>query len=441
MSNKTLKTMKIRIIILLILSATTGLLAQVPEPAAPQEEAILLKGGIAHLGNGQVIQNSFIAFDQGKITLVADATSTRIDFAGYKIIDITGKHVYPGFILPNSQVGLQEVSSIRAMDDYRERGDFNPNVRALVAYNTDSELPPTFRVNGILLAETTPTGGRFSGSSSLMHMDGWNWEDAVHTADVAIHMNWPARKTGQFDFATFTFNRKPNKDYDKQVREVAAFFDDALAYGAATAKERNLKLEAMQGLFDGTKVLMVHTSGPKDIVDAVAMAKEKGVQRVAIVTGTDALLVKDFLAANKVPVVLTRLHSLPGREDMDVDLPYRMAVELTQAGVTVALSHTGMLALARNLPFYAGTSAAYGLDKEEALKLITLNPATILGVADKLGTLAEGKDATLFVSEGDALDFRTNRVLQAYIQGRQLHLKNRQQVLYERYIKKYGLQK
>ena len=203
-----------------------------------------------------------------------------------------------------------------------------------------------------------------------MNMDGWNWQDAVNTADVAVHMNWPGRTSGRFDFATFTFSRSPNKNYDKQVATVSSLLDDVASYAAISGKERNLKLEAMVGLLDGSKVLMIHSNGPNEIVEAVKMAQQKGVKKVAMVTGTGALLVKEFLADNNIPVVVQRVHSMPDRADMDVDLPYRLPVELTKAGVKVALSHTGMLALARNLPFYAGTAAAYGLSKEEALKLI-----------------------------------------------------------------------
>jgi len=433
--------MKTKYILLLIFAASFSLaVAQVPTPANTQSEAILLSGGVAHLGNGKVIKNSLIAFDNGKITLVADATSNELDVAGYKVIDISGQHVYPGFILPNSTVGVEEVSAVRAMSDSRERGTLNPNVRTLVAYNTDSELPPTFRFNGILMAESTPVGGLISGTSSLMNMDGWNWQDAANTPDVAIHMNWPGRTTGSFDFFTFTFTRNPNKNYDKQVAAIVSFMDDAISYGAISGKERNLKLEAMQGLFDGSKVLMVHTNGPNEIVESVKIAQQNGVKKVAIVTGTGALMVKEFLADNNIPVVIQRVHSLPDRADMDVDLPYRLPVELTKAGVKVALSHgtNQMLALSRDLPFYAGTAVAYGLDKEEALKLITINPAEILGVGDKTGSLVEGKEATLFVSQGDALDIRTNKLTHAYIQGKEIIIDNKQEALFERYSKKYG---
>jgi imidazolonepropionase-like amidohydrolase len=434
-----MKIMKTKYILTIVLSSLFGLVvAQVPTPAEPQSEAILLRGGIAHLGNGEIIENSLIAFDKGKLTLVADATTAKLDIAGYQEVDITGKHVYPGFILPDSDVGLEEVSAVNAMSDSREQGSLNPNVRSLIAYNTDSELPPTFRFNGILMAESRPRGGRISGTSSLMNMDGWNWEDAANTVDLAMHMNWPSYRVRRFDFATYTRKNERNKEYDNQVDALASFFNDAIAYGNISNKERNLKLEAMQGLFDGSKVLMIHSNGPKGIVDAVNMARDKGVKKVALVSGTGSLMVKEFLADNDVPVVIQRVHSLPDRDDMDVDLPYRLPVELTRAGVKVALSHTGMLALARNLPFYAGTAVAYGLDSEEALKLITINPAEILGVGKKTGSLEEGKEATLFVSEGDALDFRTNQLTHAFIQGKQITLDNKQEMLFERYSKKYS---
>lgn len=430
--------MKKLLIIILTTCLYLKIQAQVPVPAGPQAEAILLQGGIAHLGNGRVIKNSLIGFDDGKITLVADATTAKIDVAGYKIIDISGQHVYPGFILPNSQVGLSEVSSIRAMSDNQETGGLNPSVRSLVAYNTDSEVPPTLRFNGILLAESTPTGGFISGTSSVMKMDGWNWEDAVEKADVGIHMNWPNRQNRQFDFATFTIKNVKNDKYDSQVEMISKLFEDALAYGKSPSKIRNLKLEALQGLFDGSKALFIHTRATKEIVESVTLAEKYEVKRIVLVAGTNALPVAAFLKQHNIPVVLQSVHSQPDRPGMDVDLPYRLPAELSKAGVMVALSHNGMLALARNLPFYAGTAVAYGMKKEDAIKSITSNPAKILGIDSKVGTLEEGKEATLFVSKGDALDIRTNILTHAYIQGRTVTLDGRQQALYKRYSKKYG---
>lgn len=429
--------MKRVIYIIAGLLAGFNALAQTPQPAQPQSEAILLKGGIAHLGDGVVIQNSLIGFDEGKITLVADATRSKIDVVGYKVINIQGQHVYPGFILPNTSLGLQEVSSIDAMTDNDEVGEMNPNVRSQIAYNTDSKITPTLRYNGILLAEPTPTGGRISGTSSVMNLDGWNWEDATFKKDIGIHLNWPSKMSGHFDFATFSFKREPNKKYGEQVQGVEAFFEDAISYGKLSNKERNLKLEAMAGLFDGSKVLFIHASAAKEIVEGVRFAQKKGVQKIAVVSSTNALDVSEFLAENKIPVVLPPVHALPGNEDMDVYLPFKLPYLLTKAGVTVTLSHQGMLASARNLPFYAGSAAAYGLTKEQAVQLVTLNAAKVLGIDNEVGTLTEGKHATLFVSKGDALDMMTNDLNYAFIDGKQIVLENEQQALYQRYSEKY----
>ncbi|MGE0772692.1 MAG: amidohydrolase family protein [Cyclobacteriaceae bacterium] len=412
--------------------------AQKPVPAPPQSQKIALTGGTAHIGNGQVINNALITFDNGKITDVVDGSTARIDLTGYEVINVAGKQIYPGFILANSSVGLEEVSNIRAMQDANEEGNYNPNVRALISYNADSEYPPTFRFNGVLLAETTPQGGTISGSSSLMEMEGWNWEDAVNTADIGIHLNWPAISRRQFDFSTFTVSESPNKDYDKEVTELEQFFSDAVAYGKQANKVTNLKMEAMQGLFDGSKVLFIHTNNPKEIVTAVRSAQQFGVKKITLISGGAARWVADFLKENNIPVILPATHNLPERPDDDVDMPYKLPHLLTQAGVTVALHNNDALHGGRNLPFYAGTAAAYGMSKEDALKTVTLNVAKALGVESKVGTLENGKDATLFVSEGDALDYRTSVVLQAFIRGKKITLPGNQQELYDRYSKKYG---
>ncbi len=428
-------------ILLMALFIMTAAWAQTPVPVKPQSKPIALTGAIAHLGNGQVIQNSIIGFDKGKLTLVADATTSKVDLSGYEVINVAGKHVYPGFILPNSQVGLQEVSSIRAMNDYTERGEINPNVRALISYNTDSEYTTSFRFNGVLLAEATPVGGLISGSSSVMEMEGWNWEDAAHTVDVGIHMNWPPMMRRQFDFNTFTFSESTNKDYDKQVGELERFFAEATSYGALATKEANLKFDAMQGLFDGKKTLLIHANNPKEIVASVRFAQRSGVKRITIVEGLGALYVSDFLKENKIPVILPATQNLPARADDDADLPYKLPHLLTQAGVMVSISNDGALHGGRNLGFYAGTAAAYGMDKEEALKTITSNTAKALGIDNRVGTLEVGKDATLFVSNGDALDYRGNVLTHAFISGKLVTLPGGQQELYERYSKKYGQMK
>ncbi len=411
------------------------ILSQTPVPAEVQSQPIVIKGATAHLGTGNIIENSIIAFDQGKITLVADASNTE-EPSGHRLIDASGKHIYPGFILANSQIGLTEVAAIRAMTDFRETGQINPNIRSVISYNTDTELVPALRFNGILIAESAPTGGLISGTSSVMEMDGWNWEDACHTMDIGIHLNWPQRTKRDFDFNTFTVNETPNKDYQKQVDALTKHFLDAKV--AKEENVHNLKLRALEELFTGNKILFIHAAGAKEIIEGIRFAQSQGVQKIRLIAGTSASYVSEFLAEHQIPVILPPTHTLPSRPDQDIDLPYRLPFLLSEQGVQVSLAHQGSQGNARNLPFYAGTAVAYGMDKEKALQMITLHPATALGVADRLGSLTIGKDATLFISNGDALDVRGNVLTHAFIQGREIDLFGKQQQLFQRYSNKYG---
>jgi imidazolonepropionase-like amidohydrolase len=425
----------------LLLLIVSKLHAQTPYPAEPQQKPVLITGAIIHVGNGQVLVNGAIAFDAGKLTYVGSASGAPADKTKYDVIDATGKQVYPGFILPNSQVGLEEVSSVRATIDFDETGEFNPNVRSLISYNTDSEMIPAFRFNGILMAEVAPVGGVIAGTSSIMQMEGWNWEDAAHTKDVAIHLNWPGTLKAKFDFETFTRTFEANPDYPKNIEEINVFFNDALHYSKLVGKEVNLKMEAMQGLFSGAQTLIIHADLAKEIVDAIKFAQAHGVKKIALLADDQALKVVSFLKENNIPVILAPVHRVPSKDDDAVDLPYELPSLMVKAGIMISLSHDGMLGLSRNLPFYAGTAVAYGLEKEEALKAMTLNTATILGIEKKTGSLEVGKDATLFISAGDALDYNGNKLSDAFIVGKRVILNSKQQELYDRYSKKYGHKK
>ncbi|MFP4090428.1 MAG: amidohydrolase family protein [Cyclobacteriaceae bacterium] len=416
-------------------------MAQVPAPGDPQEQPIILLGATAHLGNGEVIENSAIAFENGQFTLVGTAAEARnMDLNSYEQINLQGKHIYPGFILPNTDLGLKEIGAVRATVDNEEEGALNPNVRSIISYNTDSELIPTFRYNGVLVAQIVPEGGMIPGSSSIVHMDAWNWEDAAMLTDDAIHLNWPGRFAMKFDYKTYTVNRVPNERYQEQVQTLEDLFADASAYGEQDAeKADNLKLEAMQGLYDGSKALHLHAEEAREIVESIKFLKDRGVSRIVLVGGYEADLVADFLKENEIPVIVDNLHRLPERPEEDVDKPYKLPALLHNAGLLVGIGYTeGMNSRARNLPFLAGTAAAYGISKEDALKMITSNNAKILGIDDQVGTLEKGKRATLFVSGGDALDMRGNLVEHVFIDGRKVQLNAMQQRLYEKYKEKYS---
>ncbi|WP_128546885.1 amidohydrolase family protein [Larkinella soli] len=428
---------KILISIAGLLGIALSVSAQNPAPSRPQARPIALSGATIHVGNGQVIPNGIIVFDKGVITAVGDANTPT---NGAQVIEVAGKHIYPGLISPASTVGLQEVASVRATLDFQEVGYLNPNIRALIAYNTDSEIIPTIRNNGILLTQAMPQGGVISGSSSVMQTDGWNWEDAVLKADDGIWLNWPGYFSRDFDFENFGVTLKKNERRQDGINVLTATFGDAKAYSElkkpATA---NLRFEAMKGLFDGSRCLYIRADYGKDIIEAVKFAKQMGVRKPVIVGGDDAARVVDFLKENNIPVILNPLHRLPNRQDEEVDRPYRLPSILHKAGVKVALSYAEEWWRTRNLPFLAGTAAGFGgLDKEEALKMITSNTAGIMGIDKQVGTLEKGKHATLVVSKGDLLDMRTNVVEQAYIQGRTINLDDKHKRLYNIYREKYG---
>ncbi|MFQ5335559.1 MAG: amidohydrolase family protein [Flavobacteriales bacterium] len=417
--------------------AGCGMLSgQIPIPAPPQDSAILLMNGIAHIGNGNVIENSLIAFEKGRITLVADATNIRIDLGEYRVIHIDGKHVYPGMITPNSTIGITEIGAVRATHDFREVGKYNPEVRSLIAYNSESRITPTVRTNGVLIGQITPRGGIISGTSSIVQFDAWNWEDAVIKSDDGIHLNWPSSRLPRQIMVKKGKVNKFRKQHLKTIDELENYFRNAKAYAeTADPPEVNLRMEAMRGLFDGSKTLFVHAQYAKDITEALAFTRSFMLPKVVLVGGYDAWRITDIIKDNHIPVILRRIYSLPVRPGEDPDLPFKMPRLLQRAGVLFCLDNSGdMEAMqTRNLPFMAGTAAAYGLSKEQALSAVTYNAARILGIDEEFGTLQEGKSATLFVSDGDALDIKTNRVVYTFIHGRQIDLDNPQKYLYRKY--------
>jgi imidazolonepropionase-like amidohydrolase len=433
-----MRTTKYIQIFIAILFVSTSLWSQ-QTPATKQKKSVLIMNAVAHIGNGQVIENSAIGFKNGKITMVADATIIRLAANAYDtIIYAQGKHVYPGFIAPNSTLGLVEIDAVDASNDEDEIGDLNPHIRSLIAYNTESQVVESVRSNGILMAQITPRGGRISGTSSIVQLDAWNWKDAVVKEDDGIHINWPATlRRGGFRSGNNTL--EPNKDYIKQTEELVTFFNNSNTYLKGKQAEKNVAFEAMKGLLNGNQILFIHTNEEKAIIDAIQFSRDLGVKKLVIVGGYEAYKIADLLKENKVPVLLRRVHDLPMMINNDVDLPYKLAKLLVDKGVLVGLENSGDMERmnTRNLPFYAGTTAAYGLSKEQALSLITLNTAKILGIDQFCGSLEEGKDATLFISEGDALDMRTNSLTFAFVQGRKISLETYQTNLFKRYSEKY----
>jgi len=384
-----------------------------------------------HTGTGRVIENGAVGIENGKISYVGNSPGST---QGYEhLIDGQQAHLYPGIIAPNSTLGLVEIEAVRATRDAYEIGEFNPNVRSLIAYNAESDVTATAVTNGVLMAQISPRGGRISGSSSIVQFKAWNWEDAAYVKDDGIHLEWPS---------AYSWSRNglsKSKNYEDQYREMVHFLELAKAYNQEASPLNDLRLAAMKGIFAGTQTLYVHAYAVKELREAIQLKKTLDIPKMVLVGAYDAIQIVDELKANNIPVILQRVHSLPARAEDDVDLPYKLPFLLHKAGILVALNNEGDMEQAgvRNLPFYAGTAAAYGLSKEEALQTITINTAKILGIDSRCGSVEVGKDATLFISSGDALDMRSNNLTHAWIKGESVNLSNRQMELYQKYKDKY----
>lgn len=403
---------------------------------------VALMNGVAHIGNGKVVEGSLIVIEKNKIKEVLDVRNIRINRTAYDtIIDISGKHVYPGLINCNNVLGLHDAEAVRATRDFAEVGAVNPHIRALIAYNTDNLIVPTIKTNGVLYTQATPRGGLISGQSSLMALEGWNWEDAVMKADDGVHVNFPRLQTLRFSEEEGAI-RAANKKYDEELAVLEKFFADARAY-CATEKpsEKNLRMESMRKVFEGRANLYLHADKVKDMLSAIGFAKKFSIQKPVIVGGKESYRITAELKKNKIPVMLNRILDLPDNADDDVDIVYRAPYLLQKDSVLFCIQLEGdMEAMqSRNLAFNAGAAVTYGLSREEALASVSYNAARIIGVDSEVGTLEAGKLASFVVSTGDLLDMRTNNIIMAFIGGKPVTLFNKQTELYLRYKNKYGI--
>lgn len=430
---------KIYISVIILISSTLQLLAQNPVVAPAQNKPVILTGGTIHTGTGEVIENGLIAFSAGKITWVGKASESKLDKSDYEVFDITGKQVYPGLILPITTLGLTEIGSgLDVANDTRETGDLNPDVRAIAAYNTDSQVIPVIRSNGILLAQIVPQGSLLPGTSSVVQLDAWNWKDAGYRTDNGLMLGWPRKSVPAARRGTMSFQPvEAVSSYNKNVELLEKIFTDAIAYAAIEKPvDFNLRLDAMRGLFDGSKTLFISAPEAKGIIEAILFAKRYGVKKIVLTNADEtAWVVKDFLKKNNIPVLIDNLFSLPKYDYSDIKEPFKLPEMFEKEGIIVGLTYSNQAY--GNLPFVAGEAAAYGLTKEEALQTVTLNTAKILGIDDITGSIEPGKDANIVVSTGDLLDMRTNNVELAFITGRNISLDNKHKQLYKRFEAKY----
>ncbi|MFN2624120.1 MAG: amidohydrolase family protein [Chthoniobacterales bacterium] len=424
--------------IAIALWATASINASDTIPAAAQTKPIAIKGAMIHPVSGPDIPNGTIVFENGKITaLGADAAIP----SGAEVIEANGKHVYPGLINANTVLGLVEIGAVRSTVDVEEAGALNPNVRSITSVNPDSELIPVARAAGVLTALSVPEGGIISGQSAVLRLEGWTPEEMTVLSPAAMHLRWP----------NLTIDRRPRarksvKDQQKEIEKAQKQIRDAFANARAYWQARknpgpdfktDLRWEALMPVFDGKLPLFIHASTLAQIQAALAWSKEMQLKFV-LVDGDDAWRIAPQLKESGVAVILGPATSLPPRRDDDYDSAWSSAAKLQQAGVKFCIASNGRGAETneRNVGYEAGLAAGYGLPKEEALKAVTLYPAQILGVADKLGSLETGKAATLIVTNGDPLDFPT-QVETAFVDGRKIDLSNRQTRLRDKYREKY----
>lgn len=412
-----------------------------PGVTAQSSESYAIRNARIVTVTGAVIERGTVVVRDGKIAAVGASVSIP---AGAKVIDATGLSVYPGMIDAGTTLGLEEIGSVAGGQDTSEMGTNNADVHVEVAVNASSTHIPVTRVNGITAALTAPGGGLIAGRSAVINLAGWNWKEMLVKAPAALHINWPGGGGGRGFGGGFGQQQAGGADArsaaDRQVDELKQILRDAKAYAdAKDARARDaslprqdvdLKKEALVPFARGQAPLVIHTQMARDIRRAIEFADEMKV-KIIISGGVEAHKVADLLKTKNVPVLVGPVVRMPVNEDDPYDWPYANAGLLAKAGVKIAFQ-TQSSAEARDLPYHAGMAAAYGLPKEEALKAVTIYPAEIFGVADKLGSIEVGKVANLIVTDGDPLEVLT-QIKHLFINGKSVPLTSKHTELYEKY--------
>jgi imidazolonepropionase-like amidohydrolase len=407
-------------------------------PAPPQKHPILLQGADVHTVSGETFEQGQLLIVDGKIAAVG-GTDLRIDLPeDTEVVDVTGKHVYPGLIAANTTIGLVEISAVRATVDTAEVGTFNSNARVEISVNPDSEVIPVTRANGVLTALTVPqSGGIISGRSALMALDGWTWEDMIVKAPIGMHVYWPRMQAGysQRPGAKENAAAERQKSAQETIRRLEEFVAAARAYAKSDKNPTDLRLAAMEPVINKELPIFVHADGVGQIESAAAFAEREELAMV-LVGGQDAWRVAELLKRLDIAVILSP-QSLPMRRGEAYDANFSAPAKLLEQGVRFCIASGDSAASERNLPYQAAAAVPFGLPKEDALKAVTLYAAQILGVEERLGSLDAGKDATLIVTDGDPLEIST-QLEAAYVHGRKLDLSTRHTRLNEKYREKYG---
>ena len=432
---------KLSLIIIFAFTLSDSMISASDEvPSKKQDHPIALIGATIHPVNGAVIQNGTILFENGMIMKLG--TNVNLP-SGTDSINVAGKHIYPGLINVDTRLGLMEVISVPGTRDFNELGAMNPNVKAEVALNPDSELFSVVRAHGITVVNTFPRGGIISGKSAAIMLDGWTWEDLTLKAPVAMHMNWP-RLTLNRAWWNTTSEEDQIKARKKALEKIDLFFDDAKAYMTAKAvsgknglpnQKVDLRLEAMIPVLNGELPLWIAANEIKQIQAAIDWAESKGIKTV-IYGGVDSWRLAKELNKMNIPVVISSVLRVPSRAWEAYDTGYTLANKLYQAGVKFCIGYSTFAGSQHNVRYNAAMAVAHGLPVDEGIKSITIYAAEIMGIDDRVGSLEVGKDATLIVTDGNPLEI-TTLVSMEFIQGRVIDLDNKHKRLYRKYTEKY----
>ncbi len=410
-------------------------------PAEMPEGPLVLSAAEVHTVSGEVLRPGQVRIEDGRIVAVGE----KLEMSGASLVDLGPLHLYPGLIAADTTIGLAEIESVRATVDSAEVGAFNPNVRAEVAFNPDSEQIPVTRANGILSVLSVPQPGRggvISGTSALMSMDGWTWEDMQIMTPVGLHLFWPdvvlpdwlpAAIREQAEAAAATNLKLLDREFERARAHAALPATDP----AATAAP-DLRLSAMLPVLRGERTVFIHAQRLKAMRAAIEFADRFDL-RIVLVGAQDAWRMASTLKERDLPVIIGGVQVLPLRRDEPEATAYANAARLHEAGVRFAIAGSGggfASTTTRNLPYEAASAAAHGLPRIEALRAVSLYPAQILGAGARLGSIEAGKDATLFATNGDPLEVRTS-VLRAWIRGAEIDLSSRHTRLHDKYRQKY----
>jgi imidazolonepropionase-like amidohydrolase len=411
--------------------------------ASARAEVVAFTNATVHPGRSGTMNDAMVIIDGDRVLDLGDDVSPP---PGARIVDCTGKHIYPGLVSAHTVLGLTEIMSVAGTNDWMETGNLNPNIRAETQFNPESDLLPVTLVNGVTSALVVPRGGAISGTSALMRLTGWTWEDMTLKAPVGLHVQWPGAASGRGGYDPRS-EEEQKKAREQAVAAIRQAFDDARAYWPARRAEglsgiprhdRDVKWEAMGLALRGEFPVFIHAASLAQIKAALEFAGQQGLRRVVLVGGGDAWRLADTLKARDIAVVVGPVLALPRRGYEPYDEAFTVAAKLHAAGVKFCISDGGSpfgASNARNLPYQAAMAAAFGLPKDEALRSITLSPAEILGVDKMVGSLEPGKYADLVIADGDLLEPATH-VEQVWVGGRPVSMETRQTRLFQKYDKR-----